>query len=214
MLVPYVYSFILTSLISSSSIPPKSKAKYACVFEAALDNKSFPNVNRCRWGDVEMEEYCLLHEIHEISEWMTPLEPIFMPLKTTNETSLPSSGWDPTLPLQGTWVWSLVGEITSYMLHSGMANNKTQKTQQQQFPPSRVKSLKYRVSMSCRGSAGKESTCNEGDLGLIPGLERSAGEGKGYPTLVFWPGEFHGLWTVHRVTKSRTWLSDVHFHAM
>ena len=31
------------------------------------------------------------------------------------------------------------------------------------------------------GSAGKESTCNSGDLGLIPGLGRSLGEGKGYP---------------------------------
>ena len=30
-------------------------------------------------------------------------------------------------------------------------------------------------------SAGKESACNAGDLGLIPGLGRSAGEGKGYP---------------------------------
>ena len=30
------------------------------------------------------------------------------------------------------------------------------------------------------GSAGKESTCNVGDLGLIPELERSPGEGKGY----------------------------------
>ena len=31
------------------------------------------------------------------------------------------------------------------------------------------------------GSAGKESTCNVEDLGLIPGLGRSPGEGKGYP---------------------------------
>ena len=30
-------------------------------------------------------------------------------------------------------------------------------------------------------SAGKESTCNARDLGLIPGLERPPGEGKGYP---------------------------------
>ena len=30
-------------------------------------------------------------------------------------------------------------------------------------------------------SVGKESTYNAGDLGLIPGLERSPGEGKGYP---------------------------------
>ena len=31
------------------------------------------------------------------------------------------------------------------------------------------------------GSAHKESTCNVGDLGSIPGLGRSPGEGKGYP---------------------------------
>ena len=30
-------------------------------------------------------------------------------------------------------------------------------------------------------SAGKESSCNAGDLGSIPGLGRSPGEGKGYP---------------------------------
>ena len=31
------------------------------------------------------------------------------------------------------------------------------------------------------GSADKESTCNVGDLGSIPGLGGSPGEGKGYP---------------------------------
>ena len=31
------------------------------------------------------------------------------------------------------------------------------------------------------GSVGKESACIAGDLGLIPGLGRSPGEGKGYP---------------------------------
>ena len=31
------------------------------------------------------------------------------------------------------------------------------------------------------GSAGKESTCNVGDLGLIPGLGRSRGVGNGNP---------------------------------
>ena len=31
------------------------------------------------------------------------------------------------------------------------------------------------------GSAGKESTCNAGDLGLIPGLKRSPGEGNSCP---------------------------------
>ena len=36
------------------------------------------------------------------------------------------------------------------------------------------------LGFSC-DSAGKESTCNAGDLGSIPGLGRSPGEGKGYP---------------------------------
>ena len=36
------------------------------------------------------------------------------------------------------------------------------------------------MSFPC-DSAGKESACDEGDLGLTPGLGRSPGEGKGYP---------------------------------
>ena len=35
-------------------------------------------------------------------------------------------------------------------------------------------------------SAGKESACNAEDLGLIPGLGRSPGEGKGYPCQYSW----------------------------
>ena len=46
------------------------------------------------------------------------------------------------------------------------------------------------------GSDGKESACNVGDLGSIPGLGRSPGEGNGYSfqeyTPVFLPGESHG----------------------
>ena len=38
----------------------------------------------------------------------------------------------------------------------------------------------YTMGFPC-GSAGKESGCNEGDLGSIPGSGRSPGEGKGYP---------------------------------
>ena len=41
-------------------------------------------------------------------------------------------------------------------------------------------------------SAGKESTCNAGDLSSIPALGRSPGEGEGSP---LWPGEFHGLYS-------------------
>ena len=60
------------------------------------------------------------------------------------------------------------------------------------------------------GSAGKESACNAGDLGSIPGLGRSPGEGKGHPL------QSSGLeismdCIVHRVAKSWTRLSDFHF---
>ena len=58
------------------------------------------------------------------------------------------------------------------------------------------------------GSFGKESTCNAGDLGLIPELGRAPGEGNGnqlqYSCLE--NSVDRGAWwaTVHGVTKSRT----------
>ena len=60
------------------------------------------------------------------------------------------------------------------------------------------------------GSVGKESACNARDLGLIPGLGRSPGEGKGYPL------QYSGLensmdFIVQGVTKSQTRLNDFHF---
>ena len=41
------------------------------------------------------------------------------------------------------------------------------------------------------GSDGKESACNTGDWGLIPGSGRSPEEGNGYPIPIFLLGEFH-----------------------
>ena len=61
------------------------------------------------------------------------------------------------------------------------------------------------------GSAGKESTCNAGDLGLILGLGRSPGEAKGYP-LQYSDLENSMNCIVHRVAKCQTGLSDFHFH--
>ena len=56
-----------------------------------------------------------------------------------------------------------------------------------------LSSYKYIVLCYPDGSAGKESACNVGDLGSMPGLERSPGEGNSYP-LQNLPGEFHGLY--------------------
>ena len=61
------------------------------------------------------------------------------------------------------------------------------------------------------GLAGKESTCNAGDLGLIPGLGRSPGEGEGYPLSSILAWEIPLDCIVHGVTKSQTQLSDFHF---
>ena len=61
------------------------------------------------------------------------------------------------------------------------------------------------------GSAGKESAFNVGDLGLIPGLGRSFGEGKGY-LLQNSVLQNSMDCIVHGVAKSRTRLSDFHFH--
>ena len=62
------------------------------------------------------------------------------------------------------------------------------------------------------GSAGKESVCNAGDLGLIRGLGRSPREGNGYPL------QYSGLENsmdciVYGVAKSWTGLSDFHWNA-
>ena len=67
----------------------------------------------------------------------------------------------------------------------------------------------YYYGFPC-GSAAKESTCNVGDLGSIPGSGRSLGEGKGYQL------QYSGLedsmdYTVHQVTRSQTRLSDFLF---
>ena len=51
------------------------------------------------------------------------------------------------------------------------------------------------------GSDGKESACNAGDPGSIPGSERSPGEGKGYPLLYS---------CLENLTDREAWWSTVH----
>ena len=91
-------------------------------------------------------------------------------------------------------------------------------------------------------SVDKESACNAGDPGLIPGLGRSSGEGMGYPLQYSWASfgaqlvknppamrktwvwslekgmvQYSGLensmdYIALGVAKSQTWLSDFHFY--
>ena len=57
-------------------------------------------------------------------------------------------------------------------------------------------------------SVAKNLPANAGDTDLIPGLERSLGEGNG--RILAWEIMERGAWqaAVHGVTKSRTQLSD------
>ena len=75
-----------------------------------------------------------------------------------------------------------------------------------------VRAFRCLFSVSSKGgSAGKESACNAGDPGSIPGLGRSFGEGNSYSL------QYSGLensmdCVVHGVAKSQTRLSNFHFH--
>jgi len=61
------------------------------------------------------------------------------------------------------------------------------------------------------GSAGKESTCNVGDLGLIPGLGRSLEKGKAtHSSILAW----RIPWTIQSMgLQTQTCLSDFHFQS-
>ena len=61
------------------------------------------------------------------------------------------------------------------------------------------------------GLADKEPDCNAGELGLIPGLGRSPGEGKGYP-LHYSDLKKSMDCIVHGVAKSQTRLGDFSLH--
>ena len=70
------------------------------------------------------------------------------------------------------------------------------------FSPTLGLCIRGTMGFPC-GSAGKDSACNVGTLGSIPGLGRSPGEGKSYPL------QYSGLENsmdclVHGVAKSRT----------
>ena len=98
--------------------------------------------------------------------------------------------WEAWAVLCGPWrwgwtqvaSWELCSKLPFGLAHAGILSDR--------FP---------------RGSAGKESACNSGDLGSIPGLGRFPGERNGYPL------QYSGLENpmdciTHGVAKSWTWL--------
>ena len=117
--------------------------------------------------------------------------------------------------MQRAWVLSLVRELDATKSLDATAKdpaccNEDQRSHMTQWRLDTVIYInKYFGGFPC-GSAGEESTCNAGDLGSIPGLGRSPGEGKGYSL------QYSGLENsmdsiVHGVTKNQIGLSDFHF---
>ena len=95
-------------------------------------------------------------------------------------------------------------------IESDMTKETWQAPAHRHCPP-RSFSCSYTASFP-GDSDRKESSCNAGDPGLIPGLGRSPGEGNGHPTQYSCrenPMD-RGSWsaTVHGVAKHRTRLSD------
>ena len=62
----------------------------------------------------------------------------------------------------------------------------------QSVPGYRLAGFPYKLASFPGGPNSKDSACNAGDLGSIPGLGRTPGEVNRILTPVFWPGEFHG----------------------
>ena len=97
--------------------------------------------------------------------------------------------------------------VADFRVHTMSVDEKRNR----HIPDKRNKLLRFRraykwsrhIWASPGSSVGKESACNARDLGSIPGLGRSPGEGKGYPL------QYSGLensmdYIVQGVTKSQT----------
>ena len=137
------------------------------------------------------EQLVLLFPPHRAGtgKWL-PLQGLHFPASI-----LPESGLHSHLPLQpGSLLWTLDTNISNCVFNISL-------WLRWDFPG---------------GSDGKESACNVGDLGSIPGLGRSPGAGNCNPLQSSCLGSpmDRGAWraTVHGVAKNLTQLSDYHFH--
>ena len=126
----------------------------------------------------------------------------------SNFLTLSSSFWGNSLCYQGA---SLIAQLVE--------NPAMQETpvrfQGQEDPLEKGKATHCSIFWFPCGSADKESACNVGDLGSIPGLGGSPGEGKGYPL------QYSGLensmdcspWG-HRVGDDWATFTSLHFYAI
>ena len=78
------------------------------------------------------------------------------------------------------------------------------------FPPHKLTPHPPSSQVSLVAQTVKESACNAGDLGLIPGLGQSPGEGTGYP--LQYSGMENSMDYSPWGRKELDTASDLHFH--
>ena len=104
-------------------------------------------------------------------------------------------------------IFPVTPEETDYYIESTSSYLKTSK-ELEEFSLSFTLYLRDQFEGFPGGSDGKESACNAGDTGLIPGSGRSPGKGNGHPLQYSCPENFtdNGAWQaiVHGVAKSQT----------
>ena len=113
-------------------------------------------------------------------------------------------------PTLGSCSWTFWASLVAQMVKNPLARQETCIQFLDWKIPWRSDRLHIPIFLGFPGSsAGKESACNVGDLGSIPGLGRSPEERERLPTPVFWPREFHRLYSpwVCKESDTTEWLS-------
>ena len=131
-------------------------------------------------------------------EWQPA--PVFLPGKSHRRRSL--AGYSPWDPKESDMTEQLTLALLTAFLHSLDLINMSNKCQMSIYLKILIRSFFFFLNYLAPGfpdsSVGKESTSNVGDLGSIPGLGRSPGEGN--------PPRVHGVaksWV--RLTHTSTW---------
>ena len=117
----------------------------------------------------------------------------------------------PLFCLLRTFTPSVTSPLKTHLMNSGtllILHASTEKNIQPSFCKALWEKLGFPIVDFLGGSDGKESSCNAGDPGSIPGSARSSGEGNGYPLQYscLEKSMDRGAWwaSVHGVAKGRT----------